>query len=396
MARIIEYGAYNLCFDPTLGKLGGGGPDFFKFMKDHRYPVNRVKVILYRNSLQEGLQPGQSIPLFAARKLNPRFLVNLQNLVKRGQDSRISVQLCLFSYHSVVGGEEPEAPPAILDTKAWPGTPCSKLRRFFSLDDAAVVAEQSKLVRDIVTHLRQTVGLAGVVFEIANELRSDVCRKEDGTPDAEKNRQGNCQMVRWLNAMQDVVRAAAAPVAARMTTSTGTHDESIIRGRIGEANEAIVFDKLRRTGNCADPRSFVPSFFDLHAGQWEPIGVDWVTHRPAYLAALPVSVGEVRRRLQSYGYTNPVVVLNDDGLGERKRNTLLEHLVRAAFKAGYGYATKQQYPPLPYDIAALDTLRRVHREVPVTAPVLATAEAEAAGLEFADSGADADAEPAEA
>lgn len=392
MARIIAYGAYNLCFDPTLGKLDGGGPDFFKYMKDHRYPVNRVKVILYRNSRQEELPAGQSIPLFAARKLNPRFLLNLQKLVKRGQESRISIQLCFFSYHSVVGGEEPENPPAILDTEAWTGTACSKLRRFFSLDDPAVVAEQTRLVRDIVTHLRQTVGLTGVVFEIANELRSDVCRKDDGSPAAEQNRQGNCQMVRWLNAMQAAIREAAAPAAARVTTSTGTHDENINRGRIGEANEAIVFDKLRRTGSCMDPKSFVPNFFDLHAGQWEPIGIDWVTHRRAYLAALPTSVAEVRRRLESYGFPNPVVVLNDDGLGERKRNTLLEHFVRAAFKAGFGYATKQQYPPVPYDVAALDTLKRVHREVRVTAPVLATADAEAAGLEFAD----ADAEPAEA
>lgn len=392
MARIIEYGAYNLCFDPTLGKLGGGGADFFRFMKDRRYPVNRVKVILFRNSRQEGLLAGQSIPLFAGRKLNPRFLVNLQNLVRRGQESRISVQLCLFSYHSVVGGEEPENPPAILDTKEWPGTACSKLRRFFSLDDAEVVAAQRKLVHDMITHLRQTVGLTGVVFEIANELRSDVCRKEDGSPAVEQNRQGNCQMVRWLNTMQAAIREAAAPTAARVTTSTGTHDERIIPRRIGEANEGIVFDKLRRTGSCMDPKSFVPSFFDLHAGQWEPIGIDWEANRRAYLAALPASVGEVRQRLQSYGFANPVVVLNDDGLGERKRNTLLEHYVRAAFKAGYGYATKQQYPPLPFDIAALDTLKRVHREIPVTAPVLATADAEAAGLEFAD----ADAEPAEA
>jgi hypothetical protein len=381
MARIIMYGAYNLCFDPTLGRIGGTGPNFFQFLKNNGYPVNRVKVILFRNSLQEELQPGHSVPLFASGRLNPRFLANLQNLVTQARLARMSVQVCLFSYHSVVGNEQPESPPALLNVAGWQLGPCAKLRRFFSLDDAAVVEAQSRLVTDIVTHLRTTVGLQGIVWEIANELRSDRCRLPDGHWDAERNRQNNCEMVRWLNRMKEVVRAAAAPEAARMTTSTGTHDERVIPKIVGEANEGIVFDKQRRFGGCTNSVAFVPHFFDLHSGQWEPRGIAALQEPERYLAALPDSVAAVRTRLQSYGYANPVVMLNDDGLTDPKRTRFLADYVRAAFKAGFGYGTKQQYPPLPFDRTALDILRRVHREVPVTATALAGTDEE--GMELA-------------
>lgn len=381
MARVIAYGAYNLCFDPTLGRMGGTGPDYFRFMVDNGYPVNRVRVILFRKSTIEGLQPGQSIPMFVNRTLNPRFLENLQRMVRRARRSRMMVQLCLFSYHSV-RGEEPESPPRILDTLAWPGTPCDKLRRFFSLDDASVVKAQSELVRAIVTSLRETVGLRGVIFEIGNEVRIDACRKPDGSWDAEANRVGNCNVVRWLHAMADAIRTAAAPEGVRITTSTGTHDERVIPGRPGEANEAIVFDKRRLTGGCADVRAFVPHFFDLHSGQWEPVGINPATNEAEYLRQLPQSIAAVRTRFQGYGYPSPNVVLNDDGLNDAARRTpYFEHYVREAFEAGFGYSSKQEYPPVPFDLRALNILRRLNNQIP--AAPLAPAEAEAEALEFA-------------
>jgi hypothetical protein len=381
MARIITYGAYNLCFDPTLGQMGGAGPDFFKFMVDNQFPVNRVRVFLFRRSTQEGLQPGQSIPLFVNRALNPRFLTNLQRLVRRARASRIMVQMCLFSYHSVLR-EQPESPPHILDTAAWPGDGCAKLRRFFSLNDPQVVDAQAALVQSIVTSLRDTVGLQGVIFEIANEVRIDLCRTPEGGWDAEQDRLGNCEVVPWLNRMAQVIRDAAAPQGVRRTTSTGTHSERTLPGRPGEANEAIIFNKNRDQVRCGDASAFVPNFFDLHAGQWEPVGIDPAVNEAEYLRQLPLSIAAVRTRLQGYGYPNPMVVLNDDGLNdERRRTPYFEHYVREAFRAGFGYASKQEYPPVPFDLVALRTLKRLNAQIPAAAPTAAEAEAEA--LEFA-------------
>lgn len=364
MARIIMYGAYNLCFDPTLGKFDSAGPDFFEYMRRNKYPVNRIKVILYRDSTIEGLTPPRvSVPLFASRSLNPNFLRNLRALIKRAKETGMTVQLCLFSYHSVVTGEEPERPPLILDTAAWTGSNCDKLRRFFSLDDAKVVAEQSKLVHDIVTNLRTTNHLENVVFEIANELRTDLCRV-DGKFDPKLNRQGNCAMVPWLNRMAEVIRGAAAPARVRITTSTGAHDENIDPVKTGEASEGIFFNKNRGSHNCPGTPAFVPDYFDLHAGQWEPAGINWETDRVRYLQALPGSIYAAGKRIYDYGYPSPEIVINDDGLRDRKRAALLEHYVQAAFMCGFGVATKQEYPPLPFDTGALGILKRL-KDVPL-------------------------------
>ncbi|HEX8691745.1 MAG TPA: hypothetical protein VF746_04945 [Longimicrobium sp.] len=365
MPHTIMYGAYNLCFDRQLGRETPTGPDFFQYIRNGGWPVNRVKVIVFRNSKQEGLAGDRAIPLYdGSRQINGAFMANLRTLVERARQTGFTVQICLFSYHSVAGGETPENVPAALDPAQWP-SPCEKLRNFYSLKSPAVVAEQVKLVQAVVNNLRYTGNLGpNVSFELANELRIENCPGPDGKPSLTVSREANCQMLPWMHRMVQTIRDAAGPIATSVSTSTGTHDEALDTNKVGEANEKIVFDTHRPADGCS-AQPLVPGYFDLHSGQWAPPRGSFVPidqdGGADYRAKIPVYIQKMRQRLNyGYGYPSPFIILNDDGLSDGMRTRFLEDHAREAFRAGCGFASKQQYPPDPigFDEAALDALKR--------------------------------------
>lgn len=343
---LIGYGAYNLCFDRLLGRETPTGPDFFQYIRGGGWPVNHVKVIVFCKSTQEGLVGDRAIPLYTAGRINSAFLANLRTLVARARQTGFTVQICLFSYHSVARSETPENLPAVLNPAQWTG--CARLTNFFTLKNPAVVAEQVKLVQAVVGDLRGSGNLGPhVIFELANELRADIC--------GATNRAVNCDMVPWLNRMAKAVRDAAGTVATRITTSTGVHVDSASPQFAGDHNERIVFDKRRPADGCSQA-PLAADLFDLHAGQWEALG--------DHAGALRL---RVRARLQSYGYPAPAVIINDDGVDDATQRTTanVERWAAAALRQGFGYASKQQYPPHPigFDEDALNALRRAYETV---------------------------------
>jgi len=349
MARLIGYGAYNLCFDRDLG--ASQGKNFFQFLHDGGWPVNLVKVICYRKASQEGLPPvpnPRTIPVYtSAGVVNPAFLANLANLVSQARDKQFTVQLCIFSYHSVARAEAPEFLPEVLKQRA--GTDkCSYLRYFFNPDpNGAVLIEQKKLVRAIVGHLKATGNLSNVIWEIANEMRVDLCTRVN-------NLAANCSLTAWFNAIAQTIRTEIGAGAPVIFTSTGQYTDVPRDVPDGGANEAVTFQKTRPVGDCNTP-AFVPSLFDLHSDQWD--------YNANYGNAL---YSVIRQRFAGYGYTNPTFIINTDGMNDAERTpAAIEAWATMAFRAGHSFSTKQTYPPLPFDIPVLDALKRAHFAPPI-------------------------------
>ena len=116
MPQYIGYGAYNLCFDRDLGLLNG--KNFFQYIRDGGWPVNHVKVICYRKASLELLPEvpdPRTIPVYKSDgTINQAFLANLAKLVSSARQFGFTVQVCIFSYHSVARAEAPEFLPAVL------------------------------------------------------------------------------------------------------------------------------------------------------------------------------------------------------------------------------------------------------------------------------------------
>jgi hypothetical protein len=352
MARLIGYGAYNLCFDRDLAPYQG--KDFFQFIREGGWPVNLVKVICYRNASQEGLPPNnaRTIPLYTpSGQVSQAFLQNLQKLVQRARQFGFTVQICLFSYHSVARDEAPENRPAVLLPQS--ANRCDYMKYFFHAGPgSAVFTEQMKLVNAIVYHLRYTNNLSNVIWEVANELRVDNC----GSLDA--NRAANCGMVNWINNIAYGIRQAAG-TNPTVFTSTGVHSPNVVPPPPpGGSNEAITYSQRRPADGCANP-PFTPPLFDLHSGQWDGWkGGDFAT---------ALQSGVRNRFVLGYGYQNPMFIINTDGLHESDRTeTAVEAWAKAAFRSGYHFSTKQWYPPHEnnYDIPVLNALKRANAAVP--------------------------------
>lgn len=360
MTRLIGYGAYNLCFDRDLGVHNGR--DFFTHLHDvKKSPVNLVKVIVFRKASLEGLPElpdptGRTIPVYTpAGEINKKFLANLVALTKKARDKHFTVQICIFSYHSVARKEGPEFLPAALvpDSSL---TRCQRVRKFFSLADPAIVAEQDKLVTALVTTLRNADALSNVLWEIANEIRIDVCATE------KQNRAGNCDLVAWLNHIASTIRASAKLARNMITTSTGIHTQDAPNTPPGAANEKMTFAQERPVDGCTNP-AFVPhavltpgNLFDLHAGQWNL--------NDNYLAELR---GGLRKRFAGYGYDNPSFIINTDGFPDELRTPAnIKKWATAAFRNGHHFASKEIYPPhVPaYNDAVLDALAAANAAAP--------------------------------
>lgn len=347
MPRLIGYGAYNLCFDRDLGVFQG--KDFFQFIREGGWPVNLVKVICYRKASLELLPPvpdPRTIPVYTtAGAVNPAFLANLAKLVSRARQFGFTVQICIFSYHSVARSEAPEYLPAVLKRPANADN-CTYLRYFFN-PNAQVLAEQQKLVRAIVGHLKATGNLANVIWEIANEQRVDACAPA-------LNRAGNCGMVPWFTNMAQTIRSEIGSGSPVIFTSTGHFTDAPADVPDGGANEAVTFKMQRPVDNCSSP-AFVPSLFDLHSGQWDARG--------NYGLAISSTA---RQRFAGYGYPSPTFIINTDGLHTSERTPAnIEAWATMAFRFQHSFATKQGYPPGPYDIPVLDALKRANAAPPL-------------------------------
>ncbi|HVR41413.1 MAG TPA: hypothetical protein VMU84_20120 [Thermoanaerobaculia bacterium] len=347
MARLIGYGAYNLCFDRDLGAQSGQ-PNFFQSIHNGGWPVNLMKIICYRNATQEGLPLGdpRTIQLYRpSGEINGYFLDNLVKLVQTARPLGFTVQICVFSYHSVARDEAPNPLPAVL-ARGASETKCNYFKRFFSLSDPGVVAEQEKLVRTLVNQLRVSGNLYDhVIWELANEVRCDIC----GTGNAG----ANCTLVPWLNHMATIIRDTARGIPTTILTSTGVYFDSN-PNQPGAKNEKMTFDKNRPADGCANP-ALVPDLFDLHSGQWDA----------GKITAGDMIRNGVKMRFQPYGYPNPMFIINTDGIDDSlltKAN--ISFWAKAAFQTGYHFACKAQYPPEPYNTAVLDALKAANAAVP--------------------------------
>lgn len=346
MTRLIGYGAYNLCFDRDLGAQGGQ-PNFFQSLHNGGWPVNLMKIICYRNATQEGLPLGdpRTIQLYRpSGEINGYFLDNLVKLVQTARPLGFTVQICIFSYHSVAKNEAPNPLPAALARRTNESA-CDYFKRFFSLADRDALAEQEKLVRTLVNQLRVSRNLDNhVIWELANELRCDIC--------GNGNANANCTLVPWLNHMATIIRDTARGIPTTILTSTGVYFDSN-PNQPGAKNEKMTFDKTR-PADCANP-PFVPSLFDLHSGQWSAETPD---------AELMIRYG-VKSRFVPYGYPNPLFIINTDGIKDTSlTNGNIYKWATAAFHAGFHFACKAQYPPEPYNTAVLDALKAANAAVP--------------------------------
>lgn len=322
--RFLAYGAYNLAHDKYLGKPPNGqGPIFFKYLRDGGWPVNLVKVICFRNSGQDLLAPARRLALYdPQRNINQSFIDNLSNTVDQARQFGFWVQVCLFSFQSVVDGEQPENAPAVFNL----GPPGSKpvdavdsrarLRAFFNAADAARFAEQTNLVRRIADRLR---GYPNVLWELANELRIS---NLDNPPNED-----NCQLVTWLHRMRAELVRSLQGAPARITTSTGK-----------ELQSERFFFRRAPTDNCPSP-AFPAEFFDFHSGQWHTGDDSSASILKAKQRAITGAGGVP-------GY-NPsaFLIINDDGLRGEAAPERIRAWAAAAFRNGLHYSAKQTYPP---------------------------------------------------
>lgn len=337
-SRFLGYGAYNLAHDKYLGKPANGlGPIFFKFLRDGGWPVNLVKVICFRYSGQDLLDPARRLSLYdPQRNINPSFLDNLSNTVDQARQFGFWVQVCLFSFQSIVGSEQPENAPAVFGIGSPGSMPVdaadsrARIRTFFNAADTARFAEQTRLVRLIADRLRV---YPNVLWELANELRIS---NLDNPPTAD-----NCQLVTWLNRTRAELVRALQGTPARITTSTGTELQS----------ERFFFRRLP-ADNCPSP-ALPAEFYDFHAGQWHT-GVDSAT-------------GILRAKQRAITGANGVpgynpsafLIINDDGLRGEAPPESIRGWAAAAFRNGLHYAAKQTYPPAKnWNVPVLDALKQ--------------------------------------
>jgi hypothetical protein len=362
--RMVGYGAYNLCFDKQLGRVGTTGPDFFQFIRatPRWNPINLVKVICFREATIEGLPAvrydangvpiGRTQPLYRRDgQINPGFTANLLKLVRRANEFGFWVQVCLFHEQAVKadsGGtiEKPENVPAILDALKIGATNCERLTNFFTINDRARLNAQLAVVNAVCGTLRMETN---VFFEIANEVRIQGCSATD-------NALGNCKIVAWLNTLSEAILSAIFWDHEPDCVSTGT------------GNERVTFDRVNRQ-ECMEP-AFRPTFFDFHTGQWKAS-----TDPATYTAGLEGA----RRRVAGYLGAAPVprrlpLIINDDGFrfGEEtptemtQNAKLIKAWAKVAFEKGLHYASKQQYPPgRDWDRPALNALGDVATQVPI-------------------------------
>jgi hypothetical protein len=351
MARLIGYGAYNLCFDRDLALYQG--VDLFQFIRNGGWPVNLVKVICFRRASLEGLPlvpDPRTIPVYTSTgAINQAFLQNLGKLVARARQFGFTVQLCLFSYHSIGRNEGPEYLPDVLKQRPMTNK-CQYLKYFFN-PSSEVLAEQIKLVKAIANQLKYTNNLSNVIWEISNEQRIDLC-------DASDNRASNCRMTLWFSSIAQAIRETVGSSATgTIITSTGHYTDAPADVPDGGANEAVTFSNRRPVDGCSNP-PFVASLFDLHGGQWEaPFG--------DYNKAL--SSGIANRFYYGYGISNGKFIINTDGVHDNLRTPQnIEAWATAAFRNHHHFATKQYYPPDAhnYDIPVLDALKRANAAVP--------------------------------
>ncbi|HEX8709788.1 MAG TPA: hypothetical protein VF723_16220 [Pyrinomonadaceae bacterium] len=337
-ARLIGYGAYNLCFDAWLGKPAGGGPIFFKYLRDNGWPVNLVKVICFRNSNADPLPINRRVPLYNdQRAINTAFIDNLNNLVDQARQFGFWVQVCIFHFQAINSATEaPENRPSVLNEDL--GTnPCERLKKFFSPNDAAINAEQIKLVQRIGDRLRI---YDNVLWEIGNELRIQGC------PDP-GNAVGMCQMVTWMNKMRTALITSLQGRPYTISTSTGLLFD----------NEKMTFHP-RPIPECAQP-ALPAEYFDFHKGQCFGGG--------NYIAGITAAKTRALTGTQPY---NPrgFLIINDDGAGfsDETPDEMVAHaaLIKAwackAFASGLHYSSKQQYPPVGWDIPALQALKEAN------------------------------------
>lgn len=362
-ARLIGYGAYNLCFDKMFGqKLNPqpSDPDFFTYMKNNYPMINLVKVICFRRSTLEGLPVARAVPLFIKYReqgdirpphggqvvieFNEAFPPHLAAMVDRAAAIGMWVQVCIFSQQSVSRDEAPENPLPEVNPATMGASVCEKLTNFFSPDPSPRLETQKYIVRRIGSALR---GRTKVLWEIANEVRVEGCPDERPI----NNQVGNCRLAKWLNIM-----------AAELKSAGGYGPSALVGTSTGVGNEGTIFSANRSGVGCAPAQSpaLPVSFFDFHSGQWDYAG--------------NFARGIQNAKARSLGY-NPssFLIINDDGsrlLDEDPNNPAhdaelkkaaaktLNHWALEAFNQRLHFASKQQYPPLmPYDTYALNALR---------------------------------------
>lgn len=325
-ARFLAYGAYSLSHDKLLGKPASGtGPIFFKYLHDKQYPVNLVRVICFRYSGQDSIPANRQLSVYTPqRQINTTYLDNLSNLVDQARQFGFWVQVCLFSFQSIVGGEQPENPPTVFGLANHgvkppdAGTSRAWLRAFFNAADANRFNEQAKLVKAIADRLRV---YPNVLWELANELRIS----NQNNPPVEDN----CGLVTWLNQMRPVLVHALQGTKAYITTSSGLELQS----------ERFFFKRLAADA-CPSPALPV-EFFDFHHGQWTTV--------PGITAA----------KQRALGY-NPsaFLIIDDDGTMGLADPTAIRSWAAAAFRNGLHYSAKQTYPPLDWNTDVLDKLKQ--------------------------------------
>ena len=108
--RLLGYGAYNLAHDKYMGKSPATqNKIFFQYLRDGGWPVNLVKLICFRFSGQDELSADRRLALYTPQHaINTSFLDNLSNTVDQARQFGFWVQVCLFSFQSIVGGEQPD------------------------------------------------------------------------------------------------------------------------------------------------------------------------------------------------------------------------------------------------------------------------------------------------
>jgi hypothetical protein len=325
-ARLLGYGAYNLANDRYMGKPASGtGPIFFKYLHDNGYPVNLVKVIVFRNSAQEGLAAARRLSLYTPqRAINTAYIDQLVNTVDQARQFGFWVQVCLFSYHSIAAGEQPEHAPTVFGLPEPPAAPADApgaIRLFFNAKDSARFSEQARLVGAIVDRLRL---FPNVLWELANELRI----KNQPADNVD-----NCQLVAWLIKMRGEIVRAAQGATVYIGTSSGT-----------VAQDERYFFKRQDTDECVSSPALPVEFFDFHKGQW-------------FSDRVAISIQGAKVRAGGYNASAPLII-NDDGFNGAATATQIRAFAAAAFRNGLHYATKQTYPPAEqWNIDVLDRLK---------------------------------------
>jgi hypothetical protein len=319
--RFIGYGAYNLAFDRDLGRLGTDPRNFFEFLSDGGWPVNLVKVIVFRNATIETLPSARAIRLYRSdHTVNPNYLDNLEKVVDQAALKKFWVQICIFHHQAVKDIDEvPENIPPELQPN-FGSSLCERLKKFFQPSGNATTRKQRELIDAVGTRLKSKTN---VLWEIGNELRMEGA----GCGDAE-----NRGLVDWINLMRTALVSVVGG-SPLITTSTG------------ETNESVTL------------RNVPLSFFDFHSGQWG-------MHPDANPPDLKENILDARGRAGTYS-PSAFLIVNDDGLHDENRTAgAVGSWASKAFSLGLHYSTKATYPPQPWATHTLDQLRIADRNFP--------------------------------